>query len=129
METIFEILVWLFVEVVIPFLGEALAEWGFYAIGEKRGRRPAPVLAMMGSLLLGLAFGALSVWLLPEAMLKQPNLRLANLAIMPVVVGLVMAQIGRWREATGRGGLIMSRFSNAYLLALGIALVRYFGTH
>lgn len=127
MEIVFEILSWLATEIIFPLIGEALAEWGAHIFRRNAKRRPNPVLAGIGSLLLGLFFGVLSLWLKPEAMLKDPFLRLANLIGAPLLVGIVMVHFGRWRTIRGKRDLTMSRFANAYLLAFGIAIVRYFG--
>lgn len=127
MEIVFEILAWLAVEIIFPLIGEALAEWGAHIFGRNAKRRPNPVLAGIGSLLLGLLFGVLSLWLMPEAMLKDPFLRLANLIGAPLLVGTVMVIFGRWRTIKGKRELTMSRFANAYLLAFGIAVIRFFG--
>ncbi len=126
MEIVFEILAWLAVEIIFPLIGEALAEWGAHIVGRNVKRRPNPVLAGIGSLLLGLFFGVLSLWLMPEAMLKDRFLRFANLIGAPLLVGTVMVLFGRWRTIKGKRDLTMSRFANAYLLAFGIAVVRFF---
>ena len=66
-----------------------------------------------------------SLWLLPAHLVKGEPLRILNLIITPVVVGLLMSLMGRWRARRGDPLLRLDRFACGYLFALSLALMRF----
>ena len=125
METLFELVLQFLFEVLLQGVFELLAEAGFHAVAAPFSRqRPAWVTAI-GQAILGLIAGGISLFFFPEAFLRAPTLRLANLVVTPLIAGLAMAQIGRWRDRRGDDRLSLDRFGYAFLFALAMALTRY----
>ena len=125
METLFELVLQFLFEVLLQGVFELLAEAGFHAVSAPLSKqRPAWVKAI-GQSILGLIAGGISLYFFPEAFLRAPGLRLANLVVTPLIAGLAMAQIGRWRDRRGDDVLPLDRFGYAFLFALAMALTRY----
>lgn len=120
-----EFLIELLGEFLLQVAIEALAELGFHSLAEPFRRPPSPWLAALGYALFGAAAGALSLWALPALLVQDPTLRLVNLALTPVAVGLAMSLMGAWRARRGDPVLRIDRFAYGYLFALALALVRF----
>ena len=58
-----EIILELLAELVFQLVGELLVEWGLHSLAEPFRRQPKVWQAVLGYLLLGALFGALSLWL------------------------------------------------------------------
>ena len=128
MEIIVELILELFGEVLLQIVFEALAEAGLHIV-KRPDRAPAhPALLVVGYALLGLIAGALSLLVLPESLMHTRNGRIACLLLAPVASGLAMGLLGAWRQRRGQGVVGLDRFAYGYLFALGMALVRFFGT-
>ena len=113
----------IFIEVFLQFLFEVLAECGLHAFKRKPLKNPA--LAASGYLIFGGILGGLSLLVLPSSFIAFPLGRIANLIISPLLVGLAMAWIGRWRSKRGNESIRLERFWYGALFALGLALVRF----
>ncbi len=120
-----EILVEILAEFLIQILGEAMIELGFHSIGETFRRPANPWLASIGFCLLGALLGGLSLLVFPTHFISVGYIRLINILVIPVAVGLSMALLGVWRENRGDPVLRIDRFSFGYLFALLFALVRF----
>ena len=135
MEVIFDILFTFFFEIFIQLFGELLIEMGIRAIFDppsattERREKQSPWLAGLGYILLGLMVGAISVKVLPQGVFHSRELRFANLLVTPLVAGLVMALIGRWRRRHEQPTIGLESFFYGYLFALSMASMRYFFTH
>lgn len=112
-------------EFLLQILFEALAELGLHSIAEPFRRPPNPWLAALGYAIFGAAAGGLSLLLLPSHLVSGEALRLVNLVVTPVAVGLLMCIFGSWRSRRGQAVLRIDRFSYGYLFALSLALVRF----
>jgi hypothetical protein len=124
-------------ELILEFLGEillqvvfeALAEVGLHSVVEPLRRPPNRWLAALGYALLGAAAGGLSLLAFPAHLVNSPGLRIANLIITPIAVGLLMGVMGAWRARRGEQLLRIDRFAYGYLFALCLALVRFSFAH
>ena len=105
--------------------GELLVELGLQSLAQPFRREPNIWAAALGYLLLGGLVGAGSVWLMPQHLMRDGWPRLLNLVATPVLAGLAMALLGRWRARRGDPVLRIDRFACGYLFALAVAVVRY----
>jgi hypothetical protein len=129
LEIIVELILELFGEVLLQLVFEALAEVGLHAFRRRADRPPGhPALRGLGYAVLGLIAGALSLLVLPNSLMHTRPGRLACLLLAPVASGLAMGLLGAWRQQRGQAVVGLDRFACGYLFALGMALVRFFGT-
>lgn len=131
MEILFELVfaVLQFVaEIILQIVFEALAELGLHSVREVF-RRPAPLhplLAIFGYAILGAIAGGISLWLFPVHFIGAMWLRVANLAVTPVLAGAAMAALGSWRKGKGEEPVLLDRFAYGFLFAFVMAAVRFF---
>lgn len=121
----FEILFELVGEILLQIVFEALAEVGLRSWVAPFRRPPNPWLAAFGYALLGAAAGGLSLLAFPGHLVSSQGLRIVNLIITPIAVGLLMGVMGAWRARRGQQVLRIDRFAYGYLFALSLALVRF----
>ena len=105
---------------------QMLAELGLHAMAEPFRKPSNSWLAAIGFLLFGVLLGGISLAIVPEHMVNSASMRIVNLVITPVVVGLFMVVLGAWRVRRGQPVLRIDRFAYGYGLALSFTLVRYF---
>lgn len=125
MEIIFEVVFGFFGELVLQLVGEILIELGLHSMAEPFRKKPSPWLAAIAYALFGAGIGALSLLVFPDYLVASKSLRVANTALSPIVAGLSMAAIGKWRAKQGQAVLRIDKFAYGYLFALGFALVRF----
>jgi hypothetical protein len=113
-------------EFLLQLVFEALLELGCHGVKESF-RRPAPNpwLAAVGYFVFGAVAGWVSLWVWPASFMLSPAARLVNFVVTPVVLGGVMALLGAWRRRRGEEVFRIDRFFYGYLLALGMAAVRF----
>lgn len=121
MEILFEILG----EFLLQLLLEALAEVGLHSLKEPFRRAPNPWLAGIGYAIFGALAGAITLWLLPDHLVRNEVLRKLNLLLTPLAAGGMMCLIGAWRARRGEPVLRIDRFAYGYLIAQALALVRF----
>ena len=112
-------------EFLLQAFGEILVELGIHAIGEPFRRAPNPWLAAFGYLFFGAILGLLSLLIFPNHLVPGKDLRLVNLIVTPVAVGLVMTGVGFLRARRSEPVLRIDRFAYGYLFALALAAVRF----
>jgi len=117
----------LFGEVVIEVVGEALTALIFRSFRNVFGESMAfgAILAALGYLVLGVAYGGLSVILLPHPLIHPTRFHGASLVISPIITGLIMAQIGLVRRRNDKDVLRVESFGYGFTLALGVAIIRF----
>jgi hypothetical protein len=120
-EFLFEILA----EALLQILFETVAEVGFYSLRNTFERPRNHILSTIGFFLWGLLAGGISLWPFPHSFVASYSPRLLNLAITPVMAGLLMMAVGRLRERRGQDLVGLDRFGYAYVFAFAMALVRY----
>lgn len=113
-----------FGEILLQIFLEALAELGLHSLTEPFRRKPDPGMAGIGYALFGAALGGISL-LVFRAHFAHGAWRIVNLAVTPVIAGLLMCLAGRWRARRGQALLRIDRFAYGYLFALSLALVRF----
>jgi hypothetical protein len=100
-------------------------ELGFRSLADVFSRRRNPMLSTLGSFLWGLMAGAISLAIIPAAFIGDPRLKLLNLLVTPVAVGLIMAALGRARAKRGAPLVPLDQFGYAFTFAFAMAVVRY----
>ena len=88
-----------------------------------------PVVAAFLWLALGAVTDGGSLIFFPHSFIHSEGLRIANLILTPLMLGAIMALIGRKRLANGEETIPLDKFSNAALFAFGMAGVRFFFAH
>lgn len=125
MEIIIELLLQFFGELLLQLIFEALAEVGLQRFCPQR-RKPVNFwLAIVGYTVLGIIAGALSLLVFPELFLASRGARLANVILLPILAGGVMALFGVWRRRREQDLIRLDRFAYGYLFALAMALIRF----
>ncbi|KQV54302.1 MULTISPECIES: hypothetical protein [unclassified Duganella] len=124
-EFLFELIGEFLIQVVV----EALVELGFHSF-EKSPRRPLnPLVAGVGYAFFGVVAGAITLWLLPDHLVRNEVLRKLNLLLTPLAAGGMMCLMGAWRARRGDAVLRIDRFAYGYVFALSLALVRFVFAH
>ena len=121
LELLFEIIG----EFLLQGTVEILFELGFRSVVEPFQRQPKPWIAAFGYLLFGAVCGGLSLLIFPNHLVIARSLRVANLVVTPVAVGLLMAGVGVLRERRGQPLVRIDRFAYGYVFALALAAVRF----
>ncbi len=125
MEFLFELLFQFFGELVLQIVVEFFAEMGFRSLAQVFRKKPSPRLAVAGYTLWGLLAGGISLLIFPNSAIHNPDLRLANLFVTPVLAGGAMMLLGRLRAKKGQDLVRLDRFGYGFLFAFTMALVRY----
>lgn len=121
MEILFEILG----EFVLQALGELLFELGLRSLAAPFQRDSSPWFAGLGYFFLGCLAGGVSLLVVAQHLTPAGAPRLANLVLTPLMAGLLMALLGRWRGRRGDRLLRIDRFAYGYLFAIGLAIIRF----
>lgn len=120
-----EFLLQFIAEFLLQLFCEALVELGFHSLEEPFRRRPNPWLAALGYLLIGALIGAASLLIVGTHLVREEGLRIVNLVVTPLLVGMCMSALGTWRTRRGQTRLRLDSFAYGYLFALSFALIRY----
>lgn len=119
----------LLAEFLLQMILEALAELGLHSVKEPFRKPPNPWFAAVGYGIFGVIAGIISLFIVPHHLVQGGILRLANLIVSPLLAGLVMSLVGRWRVRQGQAIWRIDRFAYGYFFALALASVRFFFAH
>ena len=127
MALLFEILLWLLVELALQLVGEFLVVFGFESLAQSLGRRERPnrVLAGAGCLILGGLTGGIVTLIYPHHVSPEAALPFLAVVILPLLVGAGAFWLGRRAESAGRPRPALSTFWGGVLFALGMSLTRF----
>jgi uncharacterized membrane protein len=129
-EIIIQVLGWIFEifgELLIQAVGELIFELLGHCIKEPF-RRPKPVhpwVAAIAYAAFGAVAGAISLWLLPTLLISAHWLRIVNLFLTPLVLGVLMAVLGAWRQRQALEIIRLDKFSYGFCFAFSMAVVRF----
>lgn len=122
----------LIVEIFLEFLLQVVVELVFDVflhLFPERARRSLSTILTAGVYFgVGLFVGWVSLWFFPKAFVRSESFHGISLVIAPVLAGLAMAAIGMIRARRGKVVTRLESFSYGFLLAFGIALVRFWYT-
>lgn len=125
MELAFEILFQFVGEVLLQLIAEALAELGMHGLADTTRKPRHPVWSTIGFALWGVIFAGLSLLIFPTSPIHNPDLRLVNLFLSPVLAGLAMVAIGNFRQKKGQQTTRINRFGFAFAFAFAFAATRF----
>ena len=125
MEILLEIIVQFFGEFLLQVLWQLFVEVGLQSLAEPFRRQSKPLLAVLGYTVFGAVVGGLSLLVFPDFLMAAKGLRMANVVLSPIVAGLSMAALGKWRERRGQAVLRIDKFWYGYLFALAFGLIRF----
>lgn len=130
MEFIGELILQFVFEFLLQIAGELLIELGLRSLGEPFVNREErnPILAAIGYCLIGAILGGLSLIWFPNSFVRSERFHGINLIITPVLAGLVMGAIGRFREQHGKAVIRLDSFVYGFLFAFAMALIRFLYT-
>jgi hypothetical protein len=114
-------------ELLLQTLFEGAAEVGAQTLRRRRPDRPPlhPLLATLGHLGLGAAAGGLTLLIFPDSFIQGFGLRIANLVLTPLCLGVIMGVLGAWRRRRDQSLVRLDHFGYAYAFAVALALVRF----
>jgi hypothetical protein len=123
MEIILEILFQVFGEFILQAIFELL--WRGLALPFRRSSFAHPALVLFLYVLIGSVSGFVSVFLLPDALIAAPAIRIVNLILTPVALGFAFELLGRRRDKAGKERFALDRFSYGFTFAFVFGIVRY----
>lgn len=118
-------------EFILQILGEFLVHFVLEVLTGAGGHRVKqkgdadPIEAGFLYLVLGAVLGGLSLLLFPDSFIRSEVLKLLNLIVTPIVLGLAMALIGTYRVKRAKDTIRIETFLFGFLFALGLALIRF----
>jgi hypothetical protein len=75
--------------------------------------------------LLGGVLGGVSLVVFPHKFAVPAWLQIANIVVSPIVVGVAMVWVGRWRAQRNEQAIFLYKFWFGFAFALTFALVRF----
>ena len=131
MEIMLEALFEMFGELIWQLLFELLADLGVRLKRKvfEESSPIRPVYAALSYAALGACFGFVSSLIYSGHLFKGRTAAALYLVFAPIVAGLVMAAIGRWRQQRNGQPIRLERFFYGWLFALSFALVRIWFRH
>ena len=113
-------------ELLLQIVFEMLAELGLEAVRAaiQPTKQSRQAWVVVGYVLLGGGLGAVSLLVFPHKFAVPIWLQLLNVALTPIIVGVSMVGIGRWRRRRNQPALLLHRFSFGFLVAFVFAVVR-----
>lgn len=128
MEVILEILWIIFVEILGTSFFEAIVEFIIRAIVRLFGleKNPHPFFAFIGYNVAAFLLGSISIGLFKSHIIHSEALQIANLILVPIVVGLLMKLRGDYLEKNKKKRIHLNSFVFGYAFALTFLLVRFF---
>lgn len=112
-------------ELIFQFLFEALADVAWR-------QSPEPARATVKALLaaaFAAALGFLSTLLFPSPFITARPLAIAYLILGPLLIGWIMARLGRLLERKDKRRTTLERFGYGWLFAFSFTLARFLLTH
>jgi len=120
---VIEFLVELVCQVVLEIIWEALRACGVFS-PRGSGKAINAWWAVAGYIALGIVIGLVSLWPLPDHLIQVKRVRILNLVITPIAVGMVTCGLDAVRSKTRQGGPRFDRFACGYMFALSLSLIR-----
>jgi len=118
-EILVEFLLQVFFEAIVDLIGRSVAE---------AFRKPGPGnprLAAVGYMLFGAIGAGISLLIMPRLYISVAWLSLLNLAVTPVLSGLLMSWVGYWRRKHDKQVIRLESFACGFCFAFAFAAVRY----
>jgi len=111
--------------ILYEVFAQMLFELGVHSVAEPFQKKPSPILAFIGYIILGAISGFLSIFLFKNSFIHDTTLQVLNLIITPLVVGFLMSLLGKARAKKGLELIRLDKFSYGFAFAFSMAFVRY----
>ncbi|SDT97859.1 hypothetical protein SAMN05444156_1213 [Verrucomicrobium sp. GAS474] len=118
-------------EIGLQILGELPWEAALTKSDRQRQKKGRPGLddavipCALLSLLVGVAFGGVSLWLFPHSFFHAPWLRVLNLVLSPLATATLSCLMAAYRRKKSPGTSPRSHFIFSFLFSLNFALIRF----
>lgn len=111
-------------EFFLEFLAEGLIDVGSRA---SNGDRKPPHPFVMGLIYcsLSIVLGVASLQLFPHHFIRDPEMRIWNVILTPIVLAIVMGEWGGYLRRSGKRVVALDSYALGYSFALIFALIRY----
>jgi hypothetical protein len=96
---------------------ELLVELGLHSLADTLQRPKNLVLSTIGFILCGAIAGGVSLLFFPKSPIANPVFRKVNLVVTPLLLGAIMASVGRAREKRGQTLVRLDRIGYAFTFA------------
>jgi len=106
--------------VIISFFGAIVG-----STFSKRTKARSFEIAAIGYLGWGALAGGISLWIASEHFIETPWLRIANLFLMPLLAGLMLAKLEAWHRNDEQGLIRLDSFAYGFCFAFGMVFVRH----
>ena len=124
MEQLIVVIIEVFFEILLNVIGNGLFDWPTQ--GRARSRQgESIVLPCVCWFLLASFLGWVSLFIVPHALIALPALRIANLAVAPVVSALIAWWIADWRSHWHTNITPRYYLWKSFWFTLGMLLVRF----
>lgn len=125
-----ELLIEMLFEACLQIFGEVLVELGLRSLAQPFEKRESrnPVLAFVGYFIFGAVTGGVSLLLFPRSFVSHSRFHGLSLFLAPLLAGLTMSGLGRWRQRHGKPVYRLDSFAYGFIFAFGMALVRFYFT-
>ena len=126
MEIIFELIFSFLIEIIGEGLFQLLVELVVRSLGSTLGlsKPDRPILSLLGYILLATAGAFISIAIFKNHFIKNETLRIVNLIIAPIILGLMMKFRGKKLEHKNIISIRLDSFWYGYVFALTFALIR-----
>lgn len=126
LQIIVQVLASVFGHAVSAFAQASASVVGHAVLAPWRARdEVSPLVAVVGYQLYGAAVGGLSLLVFPAHLVADSGARGLNLAVTPVLSGLVMVAVGAWRRRHEKTLIRLDSFAYGWCFAMAVALVRW----
>ncbi len=123
LEIVLELFGELFIQLAIELFFDTIARARYNPLNLPPEQ--SPIFSFIGYALFGAILGGISLWIFPCYFIRSPGLRLLNLFGTPLMAGLTMSMIGRWRQSHGRDVIRLDSFFYGFVFAFSMAIIRY----
>lgn len=120
MEEIFQLIFEIFGQAILEFIVDAV-----WRTMPPSGRVVLKIVFCAG---IGTLFGVLSSIPFSEPFIASETGRIVYLLVVPLVLGVTMAQVGKYMTARGKKRSSLESFGFGWLFAFTFALARYLAT-
>ena len=127
MEIIFEIIFNFLIEMVAQIFIELTAEMGIRKIGDAfdLSKPKNPIFSLMGYIILAVCCAFISLHFFKDHFIKNESLRLLNLVITPILVGMIMNLRGKVLMKRNQNTIRLDSFWYGFSFALTFGLIRH----
>lgn len=127
MDILIEFIINFVIELGGPLIFELLAELGLRSAAHvlSKDKEIHPFFSLVGYIFLALICSSISIAIHRGHYIKDVNLQYLNLAVSPVLIGLIMKYRGQWLRSKEKKAIRLDSFWYGYAFALTFSLIRF----